>query len=488
MITAARLAELTLYLSVPGDSVLGVSRLPRSTPEAQGLSAAALDAFVAALDAGKPEIQTVIVLRHGHVVLEEAWAPYRLTDRHLLFSVSKSFTSTGIGLAVDAGLLSLDDQVIKFFGPDELPETISDNLAAMKVRHLLTMTTGHSQDTVQALSRDRRMVQVFLGLEVTHEPGTVFVYNSGATYMLSAILQRLTGETLLDYLRPRLFEPLGATEATWQKSKEGITVGGWGLSLNTESMACFGQLLLQHGQWEGRQLVPAEWYEAATSKQVPNDNEENPDWKQGYGFQFWRGRHNTYRGDGAFGQFILVFPEYDAVLITTSATTDMQAILNTTWDYLLPALEGKEVPAAQRPEELGLTPPSGAAPAAGDGKTYRFAADNPTGLTAVRLDPDGTGTFSFEDQQGQRHELVCAAGDWREQTAPGTIDDAGPETGERVLTSAYGDGDAFVATFRWVETPFVATLACRTDGDTMTIEGELNVSFGPTSITLTSEK
>ncbi|GAA1133682.1 hypothetical protein GCM10009630_34840 [Kribbella jejuensis] len=470
--------------------MLSVSRLPRSTPEAQDLSAAALDSFVGALDAGQPEIQTVTVVRHGHVVLEEAWAPYRADDRHLLFSVSKSFTSTAIGLAVDAGLLTLDDRVISFFTADELPETISDNLAAMTVRHLLTMTTGHSKDTVDALSRDRRMVKVFLGLEVVHEPGTVFVYNSGATYMLSAILQRLAGENLLDYLRPRLFEPLGATEAIWQVSQEGIVVGGWGLSLNTESLACFGQLLLQHGEWDGKQLVPAEWFEAATSRQVPNDNEENPDWKQGYGFQFWRGRHNTYRADGAFGQFVLVFPEYDAVLVTTSATGDMQAILNTAWEYLLPALEGKDVPVVPRPSQLELPPPSGAAPAPGDGQTYRFAGSNATGLTAVRLDADGTGTFTFEDPRGGTHELVCAAGPWREQTAPGTVADAGPETGERILTSAYGDGDAFVATFRWVETPFVATLSCRVDpaaDGRMTVDGRLNVSFGPTEFSEVSE-
>ncbi|NIK60575.1 serine hydrolase [Kribbella shirazensis] len=465
-----------------------MSRLPRSTPDSQGLDAAALDTFVAALDAGKPEIQTLMLLRHGQVVLEQAWAPYRLEDPHLLFSVSKSFTSTAVGLAIDAGLLSLDDQVVSFFGADELPETISDNLAKMKVRHLLTMTTGHSKDTVEALSRDRRMVKIFLGLDVEHEPGSVFVYNSGATYMLSAILQRLTGERLLDYLRPRLFEPLGATEATWQVSKEGITVGGWGLSVNTESLACFGQLLLQHGEWQGRQLVPVEWYEAATSKQVPNDNEENPDWKQGYGFQFWRGRHNTYRGDGAFGQFCLVFPEYDAVLVITGATFDMQAILNTVWDHLLPALEGKDVPVLQRPERLELPPPSGPAPAGGDGRTYRFAADNLIGLGAVRIDPDGTGTFSFNDlSDGSRRELVCRAGGWQEQSAPGTVDDASPEVGERVVTSAYGDGDAFVATLRWVESPYIATLTCRVTGDIMTVDADLNVSFGPTEFTVVSE-
>ncbi|WP_233712611.1 serine hydrolase domain-containing protein, partial [Kribbella turkmenica] len=161
-----------------------MSSLPRSTPETQGLNTAALDAFVTALDAAGPEIQTAMLLRHGQVVLEAEWSPYRLTDPHLLFSVSKSFTSTAIGLAIDAGLLTLDDPVISYFGPDELPAVITDNLAAMTVRHLLTMTTGHAKDTVEALSRDRRMVKVFLGLDVEHPPGTVFVYNSGATYML----------------------------------------------------------------------------------------------------------------------------------------------------------------------------------------------------------------------------------------------------------------------------------------------------------------
>lgn len=468
----------------------GVSRLPRSTPKAQGLSAPALDAFVAALDASTPEIQTVMLLRHGHVVLEEAWSPYRLTDPHLLFSVSKSFTSTGVGLAIDAGLLSLDDQVISFFEPDELPETISDNLAAMKVRHLLTMTTGHSQDTVEALSRDRRMIKVFLGLDVDHEPGTVFVYDTGATYMLSAILQRLTGERLLDYLRPRLFEPLGATEASWQVSTEGITVGGWGLSINTESLACFGQLVLQRGVWEGKQLVPAEWYEAATSKQVPNDNQDNPDWKQGYGFQFWRGRHDTYRGDGAFGQFCLVFPAYDAVLIVTSATEDMQAVLNTVWDHLLPVLEGKEVTPVARPERLELAPPIGAAPAGGNGQTYRFADDNATGLTAVRLDPDGTGTFTFAGLElgaTDPVDIVCAPGDWRELNSVGVLKEADPQVRQRVVSSAHADGDKFVATIRFLETPFVLTLACHPPTDHLTIDVTQNVSFGPTSFTVTSE-
>ncbi|TDU87076.1 CubicO group peptidase (beta-lactamase class C family) [Kribbella voronezhensis] len=455
-----------------------MSSLPWSTPEAQGLATAALDSFVAALDASDQEIQTLMLLRHGQVVLAEEWAPYRRADRHMLFSVSKSFTSMAIGLLVEAGQLSLDDQVISFFDADDLPATVSDNLAAMRIRHLLTMTTGHSQDTVERLSRDRRMVRIFLGLEVEEEPGTLFVYNSGATYMLSAILQKVTGERLLDYLRPRLFEPLGATEAIWDVSREGINTGGWGLSLSTESLAKFGQLLLQRGEWEGRQLLPAEWIDAATSRQVPNDNEDKVDWRQGYGFQFWRARHNTYRGDGAFGQYCVVFPEQDASLIITSASPDMQATLDIVWEHLLPAFEGATGDGTKRPPRLEIVPPKGAVPT-GNGRTYRFEP-NQAMLKAVRLDADGTGTFTFAVEGQGEQDVVCAPGDWRELTDELTDPPA------RLVTSAYADGDAFVATFRYLETPFVVTMTCRTDGEAMTIEGLNNVGFGPARFTLRS--
>jgi CubicO group peptidase (beta-lactamase class C family) len=468
---------------IPG-SVYRVSSLPRSTPEAQGLSAAALDAFIGALDASEQEIQTLILVRHGHVVLEAEWSPYRLTDPHFLFSVSKSFTSTAVGLAVDAGLLTVDDKVVSFFD-EELPEKISDNLAAMRIRDLLTMTTGHHEDTFPQM-RGAEMTRTFFGLDVEHEPGTYFLYNTGATYILAVILQKLTGELLLDYLKPRLLEPLGATEASWEVTPEGVNTGGTGLSLNTESLANFGQLLLQKGQWEGGQLVPAEWIAAATSGQVSNDNQENPDWKQGYGFQFWQGRHGTYRGDGAFGQYCVVFPDQDAALVITSASPDMQEVLNLVWEHVLPALEGATVPDAVAPKALEILPPSGPAPAGGDGRTYRFEP-NQAGLVAVRLDEDGTGTFTAEARSltslaetapGATYDVVCAPGDWREAA------DGSPDG--RLLTSAYGDGDAFVATLRYVATPYVATLSCRPEGDALIVDCKFNVSFGPTAFTLTA--
>jgi CubicO group peptidase (beta-lactamase class C family) len=467
--------------------VLRVSSLPRSTPEAQGLSATALDAFIGALDASGQEIQTLILLRHGQLVLEEEWAPYRLQDRHALYSVSKSFTSTAIGLLVEEGKLTIDDKVVSFFGSDVLPEKISDNLAAMEIRHLLTMSTGHAQDTIERVSGERRGIQAFLSLEVEHEPGAPFVYNTGATYMLSAILQKVTGETLLDYLRPRLFEPLGIDEATWVTSREGVTVGGWGLSISTESVAKFGQLLLQRGEWEGKQLVPASWIDAATAKQVDNSTSENTDSQQGYGFQFWRARHNTYRGDGAFGQYCLVIPDHDAVLVITSASPDMPAVLDIAWEHLLPALQGGSGDGTARPPRLELLPPAGTTPS-GDGRTYEFDA-NPMGIAAVRLDADGTGTFTFAPgslaefnglPEGTTQDLTFAPGAWREDL------DKLQVPPQRLVTSAYGDGDTFVGTVRYLETPHAVTFRCRVDGDALEIVLRFNVSFWPPEMTLRS--
>nr|WP_202893413.1 serine hydrolase [Kribbella italica] len=473
-------------MSVPAASVLRVT-LPRSTPADQGLSSEGLDGLVAALDASEQEIHTVMVLRHGHVVLEREWSPYRLTDRHLLFSVSKSFTSTAVGLAVEAGLLSVDDKVVSFFSGDDLPDKVSDNLAAMEVRHLLTMSTGHTADTVDRLGRTGRMVQGFFRLDVENAPGAPFVYNSGATYILSAIVQKVTGEKVIDYLRPQLFEPLGISEQIWETSDEGINMGGWGLSLSTHSLAAFAQLLVQRGVWEGKQLVPAEWIDAATSAQVDNSNQDNPDWKQGYGYQFWRGRHNSYRGDGAFGQYVLVLPDHDTAVVITSASPDMQATLDVIWEHLLPLLEagptGVAVSSFGEPPAMEITPPSGPSPAPGDGRTYTFAT-NDHGLSAVRLDADGSGTFTFvaaRAWESGTQEITFAPGDWDEQSYTLT------DPAQRLVTSAYGDGDTYVATARLLEAPFKITLRCQPVDGRLSVAISYNVGFGTTDQTLISE-
>ena len=316
--------------------------LPRSSPEAQGVSSAGIRAFVEAADQQVKVMHSFMLVRHGQVVVEAWWKPDAAEKPHVLYSLSKSFTSTAVGLAAAEGKLSVDDPVLKFF-PDDAPAEPSKNLQAMRVRDLLTMSTGHQ--TEPKFSAETPWVKSFLAHPVEHKPGTHFLYNSPGSYTLSAIVQKVTGQTALDFLRPRLFEPLGIENPEWSTSPQGVNCGGWGLFLRTEDIAKFGQLYLQKGQWNGKQLIPAAWVETATAKQVSNGSDPARDWDQGYGFQFWRCRHGAFRGDGAFGQFCLVLPEQDAVIAITADTKDMQAELNIVWDQLLPAFQNAPLPA-----------------------------------------------------------------------------------------------------------------------------------------------
>ncbi len=320
--------------------------LPRSTPEEQGVSSAAIREFVETANRQVDTLHSFMLVRHGHVIAEGWWKPEAADKPHILHSLSKSFTSTAVGMAVAEGKMSIDDPVTKFF-PDDLPADQSAKLKMMRVRDLLTMSTGHQEEP--KFTPDVPWVKSFLAHSVPHKPGAHFHYNSCATYMCSAIVQKVTGEKVVDYLKPRLFDPLGIESPQWAESPQGVTVGGWGLKVRTEDIAKFGQLYLQKGQWNGKQLIPASWVEQATAKQVSNGSDPSKDWDQGYGFQFWRCRHNAFRGDGAFGQFCVVIPEQDAVVAITANCKDMQAELNIVWDKLLPGFQ--KAPLAANAEE-----------------------------------------------------------------------------------------------------------------------------------------
>lgn len=307
-------------------------RLPRATPESQGVSSEAIAKFVRAADEKVNSMHSVMILRHGKVIAEAWWAPEDATKPHVLWSLSKSFTSTAVGLAVEEGKLSIEDRVVGFF-PDDLPGEPSENLRKMQVKDLLTMSTGHADEPNVRQSQD--WIKSFLAHPLPHPPGTFFRYNTPATFMQSAIVQKVTGKTVVDYLQSRLFDPLGIQPPRWDTNPQGISLGGYGLFLKTEDIAKFGQLYLQNGKWEGKQLIPATWVQQATSKQVSNGDNPSSDWNQGYGFQFWRCRHNAFRGDGKDGQFCVVLPDQDAVVVMTANTTNMQAQLSLVWDHLL---------------------------------------------------------------------------------------------------------------------------------------------------------
>ena len=325
--------------------------LPRSTPEAEGVSAKNIAEFVDAASNSKTEFHSFMLLRHGKVVAEGWWNPYKPELRHTLYSCSKSFTATAVGFAVTEKKLSLDDKVVKFF-PNDLPDTVSQYLSELTVKDVLMMSDGMEPDPSFAVAGvDTNWVKGFLAIKIVHEPGSQFLYNSLGTFMLSAIVQKVTGEKIVDYLKPRLFDPLGIKNIDWEANYQGINTGGWGLRVKTEDMAKFAELFLQKGKWNGKQILPESWIEEASTMKIMQDpsasqsKKDSSDWLQGYCYQMWRCRHNAYRGDGAFGQFMIVMPDQDAVLAITAETANMQDEINLVWDYLLPAFKEGKLPA-----------------------------------------------------------------------------------------------------------------------------------------------
>lgn len=282
-----------------------------------------------------------MLIRHGNVIAEGWWDPYNAQSPHMMFSVSKSFTSTAVGFAVQEGLLSTGDRIVSFFS-DDIPADPSEWLQAMRVRDLLTMSTGQEQDRIHQFTTGN-WVREFLAEPIVEKPGTTFRYSSGATYMLAAILQNVTGKSLMDYLTPRLFDPIGIKGASWETCPAGINLGGWGLKITTEDLARFGELYLKEGAWNGTRIIGKAWIKLATSKQIDNGTQPKSDWAKGYGYQFWRCRHKAYRADGALGQLCVVMPEQDAVLAITSATHNFQALVGAIWAHILGHMKSSRI-------------------------------------------------------------------------------------------------------------------------------------------------
>lgn len=393
------------------------NKLPRSTPEAENIDPQSIVDFLNAVDESGLELHSFMVVRNGKVAAEGWWDPYKADLKHTMYSTSKAFTSTAIGFAVTEGLLTVEDKVISFF-PESLPDTVSENLASMCVKDLLTMSAGQDPEpTFSRLLPSDDWVKAFLETPVPNKPGSTFLYNSSATYMLSAILTELTGETVLDYLTPRLFEPLNITGMDWEVDPDGINVGGWGLRIKTEDMAKFGQLFLQKGKWNGKQVIPESWVEEASSAQIiqnpdlPEAEKAKSDWEQGYGYKFWRSRHNSYRADGAYGQGILILPEKNAVVVLTAEAHDMQKEFNLVWDHLLPGMKDEAIEIDEsidrhlsaRIDELKLSPPKSDSNPDKETEisdaTYLFEGENAKKEISFIFDKNGSCITIFKTDQ-----------------------------------------------------------------------------------------
>ncbi|SDE10399.1 serine hydrolase domain-containing protein [Auraticoccus monumenti] len=447
--------------------------LPRSTPSEQDVDPGSVLALLDAVEAAGVELHSLMVLRHGHVVAEGWWAPYTADRPHLLYSLSKSFTSTAAGLAAAEGLLDLDDTLLSHF-PELDADATDPRSRSIRLRHVAAMASGHAEETLQrALAIDPvDVVRGFLRIRPDAEPGTVFAYNQPCTYSLGKVVQRHSGQRLTEYLRPRLFEPLGIGEVGWLRHGED-ELGFSGLHARTEDVARLGQLYLKRGAWEGQQLLPEAWVEEATRSHVDNRTDDptvGPDWQQGYGFQFWVSQHG-FRGDGAYGQFCLVLPEQDAVVVTTAATDQMQVLLEAVWAHLLPGLgagpsdRAAEQELLDRLAGLRLADPSTTDRPDDLGPwSRRFEATsesdrNPARVSAVTITPDEDAlTLELTDRADGLRARAGLDG-WLVQEADGTD---GPVP--VAAAAGWSDPGTLVLEVLFLETPHRLRLTCSADG------------------------
>ncbi|MGW0082689.1 serine hydrolase domain-containing protein [Streptomyces sp. NPDC003393] len=440
--------------------------LPRSTPAASGVSSRSITALLDRLQARSVECHSLVIVHRGHVVAEGWWAPYSAERPHLLYSLTKSFTSVAVGLAIADGLLSLDDRVVDVL-PDHVPADVSERGERITVHHLLSMTAGHVADSLDEAWRlePDDLVKGFLRVPFPAVEGTRHAYDNSTTYVLARMVERVTGRGLPEFLDERLFEPMGVEQAEWDRVKSGAAFGFHGLHLTTESIAAFGELLLGGGRWGDRQLVPRAWVELATRRHIgcgpaEEGGPDAPDFSHGYGYQFWMSPHG-YHGHGAFGQQCVVVPSHDLVVAAT-AQTEAQDLLDALWECLLPGVghadsaQDDEI-LADRLRRLSLpSVPGSARP--GRSVTARLDA-RPEGSalpdgTTVTVEPTGGGWLV---RCGSLHFEV-GHGAWRESSP----------LGRPVVAAGAWQGGRFVADLYVITTPHRVRLVVDADAATAT--------------------
>ena len=316
--------------------------LERTTPENVGLSSEAVIDFIDTAKERGIAMHSLMVLRHGKVAAELYWKPYGEHTKNHVYSFSKSLTSAAIGFAVEEGLLSYEDRLCSFF-PRYLESEADEKMHSVTIEHLLTMTSGMVSVNEISAALKNDWVRFFLNSHLAYFPGEKFYYNSINSYMLAAVLRKVSGMGLIEYLTPRLLEPLGITDIYSDKCPMGRDVGGWGIHIRTEDMAKFGQLLLQGGKLNDKQILPTEWMEKATCSHTDTSTDtkfpDHDDVRSGYGYQIWINRDKTsFRADGMLGQFALVLPELDSVVVSTAGNMDEYAVLDLIWEKIVPAI------------------------------------------------------------------------------------------------------------------------------------------------------
>jgi CubicO group peptidase (beta-lactamase class C family) len=463
--------------------------LSRSSPESQGVDPRAIPSFLDDVAALGLELDSFMLYRHGQVVAEGWWWPYRADRVHMMHSLTKSVMVSGVALAMEEGRFGVDDKVISFF-KDDLPAKIDDKLAAMTVRDLLTMRTGHAVETSGALWRPihTSWAAEFFKIPIVYQPGTKFVYTSAASYMLSAIVTKTTGQPLRDYLEPRFFKPLGIRGLQWDLDPSGkINPGGNGLSWTTADSLKLGAVYAQNGMWEGRRILPAKWVREASTAQVETGE---------YGYQWWLGPNKAYYALGLFVQMSIVFPEHDAVLAVTAAINGSKLLLPTLWKHF-PAAFGDPTPVdakadqtlRERCSELRLLPQlthtTSAAARRISGRTFEVAS-NEDDVRSLRFEFAASHCiFSLTDARGE-HQVKVGLRDWIEgdtgMTGNKLHHEYQPDVMRVVAGARWVDEQTFEMTWQFVESAFRDRVVCRFDGDSMTLDRSVNVNEEATKL------
>ena len=317
------------------------STYPVAKPEDFNVSSAAIEQVIQDIRVKHNlQLHSFLMLRQGTLLWEEYFRDGESCSAHVMYSVSKSFTSTAIGMAQQQGLLSVDDKLYDFF-PEHLSLCDSDYKRDVTLRHLLMMGSGFENNENDIFGSFKDLTSQALSQQIINKPGTVFNYYTLGSFLLSAVFSKVYPDGIHSYLRNKLFTPMGFSHSHWDIDANRIPMGGFGLFINAYDLTRLGQLYLQEGNWEGQQLVPKEYIKEATIKQIDNSNHPsgNPDWTAGYGYQFWQNKMGGYRADGMFGQYCIVLPEKQVVIVMTSHLDNMQIPLTAISDILLPAIE-----------------------------------------------------------------------------------------------------------------------------------------------------
>lgn len=453
--------------------------LPRASASSVGVDPDRVIAFLDAVRADGLDLHGFMLHRHGHVVAEGWTWPVDPNEPRVLHSMAKSFTGCAIGLAIDAGLLKLDDRLVTFF-PDEVPADADPRLADMTVEHLLTMRTGHASNTSGSVWRGiaTSWIAEFFKIPLAYAPGTEYVYTSAASYMLSALINRVTGQTLHDYLTPRLFAPLAIHNHAWDIGPDGVNPGGNGLRAPVSAVLKLAVLHAQDGVWNGQQILPAAWVKAATQPQGgPNSR---------YGYHWMMKPTGAFSALGVFVQMAAVYREHGTTLVLVGGMKNSAEIIPYIERYFPAAFGGSAAPGADarlqaRLASMAERPPLVSACAAPADSTRVFTvAENSLGVRQLAFDfKDDVLTFALTDAEAT-HPLAVGINHWRAGTTsmPGRALHHGYEfkNAQIVAGARWLDAKTLEMTWIYPQTAFRDRVVCVFEGNGVSVARTVNVN------------